>query len=203
MATNPLCEGNPRANIRAMKRSAVVLGLAAAFAACTDHASPDVVDQVRLAGDLVKCQNDQSALKDEVATLRAEVAKLRAAAAPPSGDAAATPVAQAGKRHRGRRRGADRSIPADLVERVVQQGAPQLRVCYEKALKRNPAIQTISSVKTAFNIRETGQVYGAVIAPHVDPTMEKCMLSFIGRWRFPAFKGDPVRIESPVNLVAR
>ena len=151
-----------------------------------------------MANDLVQCKNDQSGFKEQIQDLKAEVARLKIAADwTVHTDAIDVVKGQPEVKH------VEGNLPPDQISKVVRASAGTLRACYEKGLKHNPNLQTISSVKARFSIRNTGHAEGIGIAPHVDAEMEKCMGQAIGKWKFPEFTGEPIAVETPVNLVAK
>jgi len=95
------------------------------------------------------------------------------------------------------------NIAPDAVIKVVKLNSGGLRACYDKALKRKPDLQYVSSVTARFSVVNTGQAQGVTFTPHTDPEMEKCMAATMEKWKFPTFQGDPVAFEQPVNLVAK
>ena len=178
-------------------RSIARLAVPLLLCGCGSAPPADGADRSKMASDLVQCRNEQSTLKDQIADLRAELAKAKVAAdhtvrTEPVDVKAAPPEA----RH------VEGNLPAEEISKVVRANAKTLRVCYEKGLKRNPNLQTVSMVKAHFFIRGNGHGERAGIAPHVEPEMESCMAAAIEKWRFPEFAGDPVEVETPVNLVA-
>ena len=85
----------------------------------------------------------------------------------------------------------------------MRLNATGFRACYEKALKRKPDLQYVSSVTARFSVRNTGNAQGVSFGPRTDADMERCMSQLMEKWKFPTFQGDPVAFEVPVNLVAR
>lgn len=176
-------------------RSASLALLATLAVACSGGADNDQ-QKAKLATDLVQCRNDLSNLKEQLAEAKAELTKAQEAKA-----CALPPVdlkaANAGQKHM------EGNIAPDAVIKVVKQNSGGLRACYEKALKRKPDLQYVSSVMAHFQIANTGQAQGVTFTPHTDPEMEKCMAGTMEKWKFPTFQGDPVAFEQPVNLVAK
>lgn len=166
-------------------------------AACGEgKGAADPAERAKMASDLVQCRNEQSALKDQVADLTAQLARLKAATDRTVHTEAVDVKAGREERH------VEGNLAEDAMTRVIRANARTLTVCYEKGLKRNPNLQTLSAVRVHFFIRNTGRVERIGIAPHVESEMESCMSAAIGKWRFPEFQGDPVEVETPINLVA-
>ena len=171
------------------------LGLVLLLAsACSGGA--DDQQKAKLATDLVQCRNDLSNLKEQLAEAKAQLTKAQEAKA-----CVLQPLdlkaANAGQKHM------EGNISPDAVIKVVKQNSGGLRACYDKALKRKPDLQYVSSVTARFQIANTGNAQQVSFAPHTDAEMEKCMASTMEKWKFPTFQGDPVAFEQPVNLVAK
>jgi hypothetical protein len=164
------------------------------LAACSGGG--DDQQKAKLATDLVQCRNDLSNLKEQLAESKAQLEKAKEAKT-----CLLEPIdlkaANAGQKHM------EGNIAPDAVIKVVRQNSGGLRACYEKALKRKPDLQYVSSVTAKFQVANSGVAQGVTFAPHTDPEMEKCMAGTMEKWKFPTFQGDPVAFEQPVNLVAK
>ncbi len=173
-----------------------VLALALPVAGCGGSSDEESAQKAKLATDLVQCRNDLTNLKEQLAESKALLVKAQEAKV-----CQLEPIdlkAQAGgQKHM------EGNISPDAVIKVMRQNSGGLRACYEKALKRKPDLQYISTVTARFSIENTGQVKTVTFAPHTDGEMEHCMSSTMEKWKFPAFQGDPVAFEQPVNLVAK
>jgi hypothetical protein len=88
---------------------------------------------------------------------------------------------------------------------IVMRGAPALQGCYERALKKNAALQMRAGlgVTLGITVKPIGQVEGVEVSPSVDPEMTKCIKTTIGRWKFPSFTGHPVTIEQKLTLTPK
>lgn len=88
---------------------------------------------------------------------------------------------------------------------IVMRGAPALQGCYERALKKNAALQMRAGlgVTLGITVKPVGQVEGVEVSPSVDPEMTKCIKTTIGRWKFPTFTGHPVTIEQKLTLTPK
>ena len=88
---------------------------------------------------------------------------------------------------------------------VVMHGAPALQGCYERALKKNAALQMRSGlgVTLGITVKPAGQVEGVDVSPSVDAEMTKCIKTPIGRWKFPTFTGHAVTIEQKLTLTPK
>ncbi len=151
----------------------------------------------KLATDLVACKNDVTTLKEQLAQAKADLHKAQAAAdtavklAPV--DIGPTPTV---KHMEG-------NVSPDAVVKVVRTNSGGLRACYERALKRKPDLQYVSTVVAHFQVKNSGGASQVSFSPHTDAEMEHCMAGAMEKWKFPTFQGDPVAFEQPVNLVAK
>lgn len=93
------------------------------------------------------------------------------------------------------------SLSQEEMIRTIARNKPQLKQCYERALKKSARLQTERiTLNIAFKIMPTGVPTGISIRPALDYTMNDCMKKSIKRWRFPAFTGQPVDVESPFSF---
>lgn len=155
--------------------------------------------KTKLATELVQCRNDLLQLKEQLATAKEELKKAQDAATvkldPVDVKVGGQPHPVSG--------GKEGNVSPEAVAKVVKLNASGFRACYEKALKRKPDLQYVSSVTARFSVKNTGNAAGVGFAPHTDGDMERCMSQLMEKWKFPTFQGDPVAFEVPVNLVAR
>jgi len=88
---------------------------------------------------------------------------------------------------------------------IVMRGAPALQQCYERALKRNAALQMRAGlgVTLGITVKPIGQVDAVDVSPSVDGEMTKCIKTTIGHWKFPTFKGNAVTIEQKLTLTPK
>jgi hypothetical protein len=88
---------------------------------------------------------------------------------------------------------------------IVMRGAPALQGCYERALKRNAALQMRSGVGVTLGItvKAAGHVDSVDVSPSVDAEMTKCIKTTISRWKFPTFTGHAVTIEQKLTLTPK
>jgi hypothetical protein len=94
------------------------------------------------------------------------------------------------------------SLDPQVASKIVMQGAPALRQCYERALKKNQSLQYQSGVGLTLDItvRPQGTVEGVDVSPSIDAEMTSCIRTAAQRWKFPAFAGSAVTIEQKVTL---
>jgi hypothetical protein len=88
---------------------------------------------------------------------------------------------------------------------IVMQGAKAMQACYERALKRNVALQGQHGIGLTLGItvRPSGDVREVNISPNVDKAMIECMRSTAVRWKFPSFAGSAVTIEQKLSLTPK
>jgi len=91
------------------------------------------------------------------------------------------------------------------ASRVVRQGAQALQKCYERALKKNSALQMQSglSVLLEITVKPTGLVRGMNLSPQVDSEMTECVRTTVARWKFPPFAGDSVVVTQKLTLTPK
>jgi hypothetical protein len=91
------------------------------------------------------------------------------------------------------------------ASRVVKQGAQALQKCYERALKKNTALQMQAalSVMLEITVKPTGQVKTMNLSPHVDNDMNECVRTTVERWKFPPFSGEPVVVAQKLTLTPK
>lgn len=91
------------------------------------------------------------------------------------------------------------------ASKVVRQGAQALQRCYERALKKNTALQmqTGLSVMLEITVKPTGMVKTMNLAPQVDNEMAECVRSTVTHWKFPPFSGEPVVVAQKLTLTPK
>ena len=88
------------------------------------------------------------------------------------------------------------SIDKELIRKVIQEHASQIRYCYEQQLAINPRLQGKVSIKWIINAD------GSASSPQVDAsattlddaTVHKCMMDRITSWAFPKPKGGGIAV---------
>jgi hypothetical protein len=88
---------------------------------------------------------------------------------------------------------------------IVMRGAPALQGCYERALKKNGALQMRAGlgVTLGIKVKPAGEVDSVDVSPSVDADMTKCIKTTIARWKFPTFTGQAVTIEQKLTLTPK
>jgi hypothetical protein len=96
------------------------------------------------------------------------------------------------------------TLSQDQVVSTMAQNKKVLKACYERAMKKNVRLRRQSiNLTVAFKIRPTGKPDNISVRPNYDSLMIDCMRKAIKRWRFPAFSGQPVGVESPLTLTPK
>ena len=91
------------------------------------------------------------------------------------------------------------------ASRVVRQGAQALQKCYERALKKNSALQMQSGlgVMLEITVKPTGLVQTMNLSPHVDNDLTECVRTTVARWKFPPFAGESVVVTQKLTLTPK
>jgi hypothetical protein len=91
------------------------------------------------------------------------------------------------------------------ASKVVYQGARAMQTCYERALKKNQALQYQSGVGVTLDItvRAAGTVDAVDITPSVDREMTACIKTAAMRWKFPTFQGENVTVSQKFTLTPK
>ena len=183
--------------------AALGLGL---FASC-NHEDEALTKRLLEANDKVlACQKELATAKNEVGGLKRQVAE--AVAHPTTIPLRDPEVIQLVADLRGASGGTGVGVggldPAKASE-IVLHGAPGMQACYERALKRNTALQGQSGLGLILGItvRPNGEVREVNISPNVDKEMTSCMRGMATRWKFPSFAGSAVTIEQKLTLTPK
>jgi len=91
------------------------------------------------------------------------------------------------------------------ASRVVKQGAQALQRCYERALKKNAALQMQSGlgVMLELTVKPSGLVQGMNLTPQVDADLTDCVRTTVTRWKFPPFAGESVVVAQKLTLTPK
>jgi hypothetical protein len=97
------------------------------------------------------------------------------------------------------------SLDPQEASKVVFQGARAMQVCYERALKKNQALQYQAGVGLTLDItvKAAGTVDAVDVQPTVDREMTACIKTAAMRWKFPTFQGEPVTVSQKVTLTPK
>ncbi len=91
-------------------------------------------------------------------------------------------------------------LAKDEIRKVVATHIDEIRGCYNEGLARDPSLA--GKVVVTFKIVSDGAVKDATVTESslADATVGKCMVTAVGRWRFPAPEGGSVVVTYPFVL---
>jgi hypothetical protein len=181
---------------------------------CKGGDNEDAIHRISEANDkVVACKSEINELKGQVASLKRQVA-----------EAAVNPRLQLNdpeilnliadlrkQRHGGGGAEGDEvaigkgDLKPQDASRVVKQNAQAMQVCYERALKRNSALQFQAGLAliVELTVKPTGAVKEVNIRPSFDSDMTSCFQTAAMRWKFPTFGGEPVVVAQKVTLTPK
>lgn len=179
-------------------------------AACGAKEKEDLLKRVNEANDQVlACKKASSELKNEVGALKRQLAQAmsnpsRVVLTDPEvieliaslkGPAPAKDEPLLGKG----------ALDPRAASKIVMGNAQALQICYERALKKNSALQFQAglAVTLGITVKPQGTVDTIDVKPSVDQSMTSCMQTAIARWKFPPFAGSPVTIEQKLTLTPK
>jgi hypothetical protein len=150
------------------------------------------------------CARQRDGLSAEVASRKAPAPAAPApvepsllalrASAPPAAPAATAPVAEV----------AENPGPPPSQEAVlslIRGGQARLQACYQKALRRDPALGLRPlRLRLAFTVRAGGDVGGIRFVPSPGGELVRCLREVVDDWRVPAFAGPSIAVEVPITL---
>lgn len=185
------------------KRASVALLCALSFTACKDEEAQRRLNEAT--DKVIACKKEVNDLKNEVAMLKKQLAQ---AMANPSKLVLTDPeIINLIADLRGGKPAGDLKPSLDPQEasRIVFQGAKAMQVCYERALKKNQALQYQAGVGLTLDItvKSAGTVDNVDVSPSVDKEMTTCIKTAAARWKFPAFQGEPVVVSQKVTLTPK
>jgi hypothetical protein len=157
---------------------------------------------------VVACKREVNDLKNEVASLKRQLAQ---ALANPSKITLTDPeiinlIASIRSGGGGKAPGGEKpSLDPQEASKVVFQGAKAMQVCYERALKKNQALQYQAGVGLTLDItvKPAGKVDAVDVSPTVDRDMTTCIKTAAMHWKFPTFQGEPVVVSQKVTLTPK
>ena len=186
------------------KRAMMALLCALTLGACKDEEAQRRLNEAT--DKVVACRKEVNDLKNQVAILKQQLAQ---AMANPSRLVLTDPEIinliadiRAGKGQSG---DVKPSLDPQEASKIVFQGAKAMQVCYERALKKNQALQYQAGVGLTLDItvKSAGNVDGVEVSPSVDREMTACIKTAASRWKFPAFQGQPVVVSQKVTLTPK
>jgi hypothetical protein len=155
---------------------------------------------------VVACKRENNDLKNEVAALKRQLAE---AMANPSRLTLTDPevinLIASIRQEKGITGDVKPTLDPKEASRVVMNGAPALRTCYERALKKNTALQGKAGlgVTLEITVRNAGSVDAVEVAPSVDKEMTACIKQTALKWKFPTFQGEPVTLSQKLTLTPK
>lgn len=152
-----------------------------------------------------ECQKEAEDLRGQVVQLKEQLARALAAPPPQAAPVQVDPsILALAPRSTGGQDGeatGTGSLSQTAVVDVIRGGRPALQQCYERALKRNNALQVQQLKLTlGFSVQPTGRASSVSIKPNYDNNMADCIRTAVTGWRFPPFAGAPQDIQAPVTL---
>jgi hypothetical protein len=180
-----------------------------ALAGCKRGADEETLRRLSEANDkVVSCKREVDDLKKEVASLKRQLAQ--AMASPGKLNLTDPEVINLiadirASRGGGGGGGEKPSLDPQEASKVVFQGARAMQTCYERALKKNQALQYQAGVGLTLDItvKPAGTVDAVDVNPSVDREMTSCIKTAAMRWKFPTFQGEPVTVSQKVTLTPK
>lgn len=177
------------------------------LAACNKSEVEDLTKRLSDANDkVVSCKKDVNDLKNEVSALKRQLAQ---ALANPNRIQMTDPevinlIAEL-KAKRGGGGNDGPTLDPRAANKIVLEGAGAMRSCYERALKKNAALQYQAGVGLTLDItvKPTGSVDDVAVVPSIDHDMTSCIKNAAMRWKFPSFQGESVVIQQKVTLTPK
>jgi hypothetical protein len=188
------------------KRASLLLLCVASLGACKKD---DEVAQRRLSeatDKIVACKKEVNDLTNQVSLLKRQLAQAIAGSANKI-QLTDPEIINLIADLRGGKAPGDIKPTLDPTEasKVIFQGAKAMQVCYERALKKNQALQYQAGVGLTLDVtvKSAGTVEGVDVSPSVDKEMTACIKSAAARWKFPAFQGEPVTVSQKITLTPK
>jgi hypothetical protein len=188
--------------------ASVVLGLSV-FAGCKQGPDEDTLRRLNEANDkVVSCKRDVNDLKNEISSLKRQLAQ---AMSNPSKVTLTDPdvinliASLKGSSGGGGGPAEKPTLDPKEASKIIFQGARAMQTCYERALKKNQALQYQAGVGLTIDItvRSAGTVDAVEVSPSVDRDMTSCIKTAAMRWKFPTFQGEPVTLSQKFTLTPK
>ena len=155
---------------------------------------------------VLSCQKDLAGAKDEVGRLKRQLAE---AIANPSKVNLTDPdiieLVASRRGATGKPGEVQPTLDPKQASKIVMQGATAMQACYERALKKNAALQMQAGLALTLGItvKPTGDVEAVDVAPSVDKGLTECFRTTASHWKFPTFTGTAVTIEQKLKLTPK
>lgn len=154
---------------------------------------------------VLSCQKDLAGAKDEVARLKRKLAD--AIANPGKVNLTDPDIIElvASRRGNGKPGEVQPTLDPRQASKIVMQGTTAMQACYERALKKNAALQMQAGLALTLGItvKPTGDVQAVDVAPSVDKGLTDCFRTTASHWKFPTFTGTAVTIEQKLKLTPK
>jgi hypothetical protein len=186
-----------------LKASVVLVGVAS-LVSCNKGNDEELTRRMNEANDkVVACKREVNDLKNEVAGLKRQLAQ--ALANPGKVQLNDPEIINLIADLRGPKGDLKPSLDPKEASRIVMQGAKAMQVCYERALKKNAALQYKAGVGLTLDItvKSAGTVDAVEVTPSVDSDMTTCIKTAAMRWKFPTFQGESVTLSQKVTLTPK
>jgi hypothetical protein len=189
--------------------SALALPALLSLASCGGKEREELSKRLAESSDkLVECRKETNDLKNEVSGLKRQLAQ---AMSNPSKVVLTDPeIINLIASIRGGAPGEENllgkgSLDPKVASKIVFGGATALQQCYERALKKNQALQYQAglAVTLEITVRPQGTVEGVEVKPSVDGGLTTCIKTAAQRWKFPTFAGEAVTIEQKLTLTPK
>jgi hypothetical protein len=169
---------------------------------CDTKAKEELTRRLNETSDkLIECKKENNLLTQEVASLKRQLAT---AMANPSRVVLTDPeiINLIASMRSAAPAGDTGGLDPAAASKVVSQGARALQQCYERALKKNSALQYQSGVGLTLEVKvmPQGTVEDVGVNPSIDGEMTTCIKTAAMRWKFPTFSGNAVTIEQKITL---
>jgi TonB family protein len=91
----------------------------------------------------------------------------------------------------------DKKLAPQELARLIRAHLIDIRLCYERALKRRPELS--GKLLVRFTLTAAGTVSGVAVDEDTmgDAEVAACVRSVVGRWRFPAPPRGGVEVSFP------
>ncbi len=93
-----------------------------------------------------------------------------------------------------------KGLPPETIQRVVRDGFPAMRLCYEEALRPCPDLS--GRVNVSFIIGSCGTVISAKVVESSlqSAKADACVVKAFRALEFPTFEGPPIKVQYPVRF---
>jgi hypothetical protein len=194
-----------------MRTACVVASIAAvgvgALSGCKKGGDEETMRRLSEANDkVVACKREVDDLKKEVAALKRQLAQAMANPGKINlTDPEVINLIADIRGHAAPTGGEKPTLDPQEASKVVFQGARAMQTCYERALKKNQALQYQAGVGLTLDItvKPAGTVDAVEINPSVDREMTSCIKTAAMHWKFPTFQGESVVVSQKVTLTPK